>query len=380
MSLIAKPGDRNTGVGRYASMLEQGLMQRAIPFVRSNPIVLPLPQMWYSLALRAGIDVQTFLLNYPLLAAYPRANLYHITSQNLATLLLFRRPSGPTVVTVHDIIPYMVRKDPQLCVYRTAADRLFDRLAMVGLYKADALLADSHYTKRCMVAQLGISAERITVVYLGVDAQHFRPLTIPTEIYTHYDLPTQRRYLIYVGSEDPRKNLTTLLFALAQVRAWHIDVHLLKVGPAHFADERQKLVSLADELGLTESIHWLDAVPETDLPFLYNLATLCVMPSRYEGFGFPVLEAMACGTPVVAADASSLPELIGQSGILYTAYSPEACARAINYLLTNNQVAEALGYAARQRALTFNWGQTISNTLTVYAKAAQRDYTYSTPK
>ncbi|MFN8500896.1 glycosyltransferase family 4 protein [Kouleothrix sp.] len=279
-------------------------------------------------------------------ARYPRADVYHLTSQNLASLLLFRRPAGKVVVTVHDIIPYMLRADRQLSVYRGAADRLFDRMAMAGLKRADRLIAVSHYSKRSVVALLHIRADQIDVVHESVDHSRFRPLDVPAALRERYSLPAGRRYLIYVGSDDPRKNLATLLRALAELRQTQPDVELIKVGRAHFDAERARLRALAAELGLAGAIHWLDDVPERDLPLLYGLADLCVMPSLYEGFGFPVIEAMACGTPVVAANASSLPELLGDAGRLYEPRDVHALAEAIGELLGPGARREQL----RQRA------------------------------
>ena len=317
VALIAKPGGPNTGVGRYVAMMERGLSEAGLSVTRVAPSVPPLPHSVYRLLRHFKVDAQAFLNNYPVWGTYPHADVYHLASQNLASLLLFRRPRGRVVVTVHDIIPYMLRNDPQLCTYRTAADRLFDRLAMLGLRHADALIAVSHYTKRCVVEHLGIAPQRIDVIHEGIDHEQFRPLSVPDSVRERYRLPEDRRYLVYVGSEDPRKNLVTLVHALAEVRRTLPDIELIKVGRAHFEQERARLVTLATQLGVRDAIHFLDDVPESDLPLLYNLADVAVMPSLHEGFGFPVLEAMACGTPVVCANASSLPELVGDAAALF---------------------------------------------------------------
>lgn len=366
VALIAKPGGQHTGVGRYVHMLHQGLRQAGINAVRVAPTVPPLPDAGYRLLRRAGLDVRAFLLNFPIRAAYPHADVYHLTSQNLASLLLFRRPSGRVVVTVHDIIPYMLRNDRELCTYRTAADRLFDRLAMSGLKRADLLLADSHYTKRCLVEQLGIAPENIRVIYLGIDHERFCPRHVPPSLRERYSLPEDRRYVIYVGSEDPRKNLQTLVRALAELRHHLSDVELIKVGRAHFGAERQRLINLAVELNVLPAIHFLDDVPEDDLPLLYNLADVGVMPSLYEGFGFPVLEALACGTPVVATRATSIPEIAGAAALLVDDMEPERLAAALKQALTSRNVAPA---ARVQHASQFSWRATLAQTRDAYAWA-----------
>lgn len=368
VALIAKPGGAHTGVGRYTHMLHMGLEQSGSAVERVAPTIPPLPSFTYNFTERFGADVRTFLKNYPVWAKYPSADVYHLTSQNLASLLCFKRPPGKVVVTVHDIIPYMVRHNRQLNSYRTFADRVFDRMAMAGLRRADALIADSHYTKQCIVDQLGVSPEQIVVVYLGIDQQRFQPQPASTLIDARYGLRADRRYLLYVGSEDPRKNLATLIRALAAVRHVLPELELIKVGRAHFVQERERLLALASALGVRDAIHFLDDVSEADLPYLYSRADLCVMPSLYEGFGFPVLEAMACGTPVIAADASSLPELVGDAGLMFNTENTSVVhlAQAITRVLNDPGLRQTLKQRGRAHAATFNWPRTVQQTQNVY--------------
>ena len=366
--LVAKPGGPNTGVGRYVHMLQRGLQEVRVEVSRVAPIVPPFPAAGYAALSHARVDLRTFLTNYPVWAEYPTADIYHLTSQNLASLLVSRRPRGRVVVTVHDIIPFMLRGDAELSSYRTIADRIFDRLAMTGLKRADRIMSDSHYTKRCLIEQLGIPASRIDVVYLGIDHERFRPSLAPPSLYQRYGLAMDRSYLLYTGSEDPRKNLITLLQALARVRRERPDVHLIKVGRAHFDQQRTRLTDLADELGVRPAIHFLDEVPEEDLVLLYSLADICVMPSLYEGFGFPVLEAMACGTPVVCARAASLPELAGDAALLFDPGpdAADALAAAIRDILEHPEHRQELRHRGRQQASRFRWSTCARQTLAVY--------------
>ena len=368
VALIAKPGNTNTGVGRYTHTLQMELQAAGVVAQRIAPDVPPLPEVGYTLLRRAGLDARTFLMNYPLWARYPATDVYHLMSQNLASLLLFQRPRGNVVVTVHDIIPFMLRNNQQFGAYRSAAERFFDRLAMAGLRRADYLIADSHYTKHCLECHLNIAPERIQVVPLGIDHAQFQPVTVTAALRERHGLPEGHRYLISVGSEDPRKNLDTLIAALAAVRRTVPNVELIKVGRAHFIQERQKLIGLADQLGIRSAIHWLDDVPESDLAALYSLADVCAMPSLYEGFGFPVLESMACGTPVVCMNAASLPELIGAAGLLVP-NGPHAVAdfaAALLRLLCDEQASSALREAGYAQAARFQWAATASQMVDIY--------------
>lgn len=370
VALIAKPGGPNTGVGRYVHMLQHGLEANGQHTIRVAPLAPPLPAIGYTVLQRANIDLRTFLMNYPIWANYPVADVYHLTSQNLASLLLFRRPPGRVVVTVHDIIPYMLRHNKQLSTYRGAADQLFDRMAMRGLRRADHLIADSHYTKQCLIEHLGIVAERISVIYLGIDHECFRPQEVPLGIYDRYALSKNRRYLLYVGSEDPRKNLVTLLHALTKLRQHNAAIELIKVGKAHFTSERQRLCDLANKLGISAAIHFLDDVPEEDLALLYNLADICVMPSLYEGFGFPVLEAMACGTPVIAARAASLPELMGEAGLVFEPGNDAGkLLSALVQLLGDATLRQNVQVRGLQQVRKFSWASTTTQTCDVLLNA-----------
>jgi len=370
--LVAKPGAANTGVGRYVHMLQDGLRAADLDAVRVAPALPPLPRSVYASFQRARMDLRTFLLNYPIWITYPSADIYHLTSQNLASLLLFRRPKGRLIVTVHDIIPYIVRRNPRLRAYRGAADALFDRMAMAGLKRADCLIADSHFTKECVVRHLGIAPDRIVVVHLGVDHERFRPCAVPAALGRRYGLPEDRRYLIYVGSEDPRKNVSSLIQALAEVRRRMPGVELIKVGRAHFLQERARLCDLAEQLGVRAAIHFLDDVPEEDLPVLYSFADLCVMPSLYEGFGFPVLEALACGTPVVCAAAASLPEIAGDAALLFRPGPGEATrlADAIVRMLGQRDLYQSMRTRGLAHAATFVWERAVHQTLDVYGDQA----------
>jgi glycosyltransferase involved in cell wall biosynthesis len=346
----------HTGIGRYWRMLQGGLRSAGIDAVQVTPTMPPLPSAAYRLLALLGRDLDAFLTNYPLWCPYPPADIYHFGQQALASLLHIRRPRGKVVVTVHDIFPHMMRNDPWFS------------LAVSGLKRADHLIAISHYTKRCLVDHLDLRPESISVVHHGIDHERFRPLTPPPSIRETYGLPAGRRYLIYVGTEDPRKNLVTLVRALAQVRHELSEVELIKAGWSYCAEERQALRMLAAELGVLDAIHFLEDVPEDHLPGLYNLAELYVTPSQYEGFGFPLLEAMACGTPVVYADAGSLPEIAGSAGLAVPPGDPASLANGLLTLLRQPERQSAMELAGRERAAGFTWAASTESVLAAYGK------------
>lgn len=169
VALIVKPGHPDTGVGRYAVSLQAALENLGHKVSVVHP-TNPIPGWLRRLLKRwLRVDVEEFFNTYPLWARYPKAEIYHLTSQNLATLMLFCRPPGKTVVTVHDLIPWLTRDDPELWVYRSRLEAWIDRLALGSLRHADAILADSEYSCQSLLAQKGLEHLNVTTVWLGVD-------------------------------------------------------------------------------------------------------------------------------------------------------------------------------------------------------------------
>jgi glycosyltransferase involved in cell wall biosynthesis len=354
-----------TGIGRYDRRLRGGLSDGGLRVVQDAPKAPALPSVGYQLlrVLRRN--------KYPIWSSYPDADLYHLTSQDLASLLVFRRPKGAVVVTVHDIFAYMLRHRPDLLSFGPG-DRVWVHLAATGLKRADHLIAVSDYSKSCLVRHLRIPPEKITVVHLGVDNDHFRPQSVAAGVRERYSLPEGPRYLLYVGREDRRKNLSTLIRTLATVRRAIPTVELIKVGRPHQDAERAGLSELAARLGVQEAIHFLGDVPEHDLPQLYNLADAFVTPSLYEGFGLPVLEAMACGTPVVCPAAGSLPEIAGEAAVQVPPSDVDGLADALVTVLASPENRARLRRAGIRRARTFGWDATIRKTEEVYGRLLGR--------
>src|SRR5919109_4880226 len=354
------------GVGRYVAALRTGIGQAGFDVVGSTPALPSLP----SLAYRVLRLLRRY--NYPLWSSYPKADIYHLTTQELASLLVLRRPKGPVVVTVHDIFPYMLRHRPELLSF-LPGDRLYVHLAMAGLKRADHLITVSEHSKRCVVEHLGIAPHKITTIHEGVDCDRFRPLSVPAAIRERYGIPKGRRYLLYVGTEDRRKNLAVLVHALAKLRRRLPDVELVKVGPTDGGRERPPLLELATELGIGASIHFLDDVPEDDLPLLYNLADVYVTASPYEGFGFPMLEAMACGTPVVGAEAASHLEIAADAALLVPAGDVDTFADTVCALLESGEQQSLLRRSGQEQAARFTWATTIRKTADVYRQLIQAE-------
>lgn len=218
--------------------------------------------------------------------------------------------------------------------------------------RARILLADSEATRQDLIRLYGAQPQRIRVVYPAVD-ERFSPQALPGEAETirqTYHLPST--YLLYVGTLQPRKNLGVLIEALNHTRS---DVTLAVVGGVGWGGEAARLQSLVARLGLDSRVRFLGHAPNADLPALMRQATAVALPSLYEGFGMPLAEAMACGTPTLASNTSSLPEVVGEAGILLPPRDVAAWAAAIDHLWTSPSLREDLRGHGLSQARQFTW-------------------------
>jgi glycosyltransferase involved in cell wall biosynthesis len=268
------------------------------------------------------------------------------------------------VVTVHDAFPFVTPATS------TALERLIYRLWLpLALRRADAVITVSECSKRDILRYLPIQTEQVVVVPNAVSAS-YRPLTaeeIAPGLGRHGLEPG---YLLFVGSVEPRKNLLRLLEAFALARREANRARLVIVG-ARNAWIDSPVGAAVERLGLGDWVRFTGYVAEADLPALYNGAAGFAFPSLYEGFGLPVLEAMACGTPVVTSNVSSLPEVAGDAALLVDPCDTEALARSLQGLLTDADLRADLRERGLRRAALFSWGRTARETVEVYRKVRE---------
>ena len=264
-----------------------------------------------------------------------------------------------SVVTFHDMTFFLY---PEL---HTRAKRLFFPLAIrASARQADALTAVSESTRQDAIRVLGISPEKITTTQLGVDPA-FRPINdaaIKGKIAEKYDLP--ERFILYVGLLEPRKNLPMLIRAYKRLIDGGENFKLVLVG--RYGWMYEELLRQINNLDLEEMVHFTGYVSQEDLPLVYNLSSLFVYPTLYEGFGLPALEAMACGAPVITTDVSSLPEIVGEAGILVPVNNVEALYGAMIAVLGDEDLRRKMINKGIQRAAKFTWEQTAILTFQVY--------------
>ena len=270
------------------------------------------------------------------------------------------------VVTVHDLIPLIF------------SGRFFSKLheiyitAMLKniLKTARRVIAVSHNTKGDLVHFFRVPENRIRVIHEGV-SEHFRPVTDPgilEKVRSRYSLPQGQSFLLYVGVLKPHKNLRLLVATIKRLRReQRLRETLVIVGAkdARYAPEGRYLA----EIGSDEDLHYVERVEREDLPALYSSAKIFVMPSLYEGFGLPVLEAMACGTPVIAARRASLPEVAGEAALFFEPESGESLAEAVLKLTRDEALSKEMKARGELRARQFSWAKMTRETLDTYREA-----------
>jgi len=268
---------------------------------------------------------------------------------------------GPSVVTIHDLIHVRFAR------FHAPGAGLYARtMAGVAARRARVVIADSEATRRDVLELLGAPPEKVRVVPLGVAPSIARAGADAAERFLgERSLPG--RYVLYVGARKRHKNLELLLRAWACMRAEDRPLLVLS-GRAWAASDR--LASLARDLRLAESIRFSGALSdEHQLSCLYSGAALLVQPSLAEGFGLPPLEAMACGTPVLASDAGSLPEVLGDAAVHLPPRDPPAWAAEVSRLMRDEAARATLVARGRARAAQFTWERTAALTRAIYAEA-----------
>lgn len=292
---------------------------------------------------RAGIDV----IHYPFTIVNPKGLKI------------------PSVLTFHDM-------QEEFYPHFFTASELRRRKATykASVKEATRIIAISEYTKYCLVEIYGINNEKIDVIYEGCGPE-FRILNIhegAEKIKLKYGL--KKSFLYYPATTWPHKNHKTLLSALKLMKErYHFDGKLILTSIV--GQSGSEILKEIKRLGLDDMVNSLGHIPYAELPYLYNLARLLVFPSLFEGFGIPLVEAMACGCPVVCSNMTSIPEVVGDAGVLFNPTSPEEMAETIWSVWNDDEQRQKMRLMGLDRVKFFNWEYAAKQTLAVYKKAVK---------
>ena len=272
-------------------------------------------------------------------------------------------PGVPAVFTCHDLIPLLY---PQ---YFDPRQRLIFRFThQLALNSAQITIAVSHSTRHDLQRFFRVSPDRNVVIHEGVDG-HFKPSSRAEleRVRQYYALPA--RYVLYFGSNKPHKNVPRLIEAFAKlgIRDQGIGIGLVIAG--HWDERYPEAKQMVEQLNAKDIVRFIGPVKDDELPALYGGGEWFVYPSEYEGFGLPVLEAMACGVPVVCSNRSSLPEVAGDAALLCDPLDAAAIASALKRVLEDAALRFTLRQRALERAAQFTWERAAQLTKNAYQRA-----------
>jgi len=338
------------GIGRYVENLAAGM----VPLLRGDETLEILrPSL-------AGVSPFGLAQQWRVPPMLRGAAVYHSPYY-----LMPYRPGVPTVLTVYDLIPQLFPEGV------SARARLWFQLAMqLALRAADHVICISEATRRDLLAHYRVDPARVSAIPLAPAAQ-FRPQSVEEQQRVCAKFGLDGRFVLYVGINKPHKNLVRLVEAWAQLRADAV----LVIGGAWDARYPQVKARVA-ELGLGERVRFIGRVDDADLPGLYSACHLFVFPSLYEGFGLPVVEALACGAAVACAHTSSLPEVGGEAVAYFDPEDVGGMAEVLQRGMENRDWRLALsevegleiGRLGIERAAQFSWERTARETLAVYRR------------
>jgi glycosyltransferase involved in cell wall biosynthesis len=342
----------STGVGVYARALRAALATRPID-IRDWQYPLGEPGRPVTRLANGARLARWFCDEVDRRARREAVAVYHSTT-SLGPL----RARGPVVMTVHDATTLTMPLNTGV------ATRAFLRLfSVVAARRADAVIAPSRAAAAAIADEYRIPSSRIRVMPLGVDPR-FRSVTADDVARVRRGFGLKHPYVLFVGAEVPRKNVARLVEAFALIADAFPDVHLVLAGPANF---RSAAVNARiDQFRLGDRVRRLNEVPREDLPALYAGSACLAHVALCEGFGLPVAEAMAAGTPVVTSNCSSMPEVAGDAAICVDPLSVEDIAQGLSRMLRDSAVADTCRTRGRARSLMFDWSTTAQQTETLY--------------
>ena len=350
---------RHSGVGNYTAQLLAALIDRAdarqYVLLANRALNGEMPRGTLGQVGRRFPNRSAWMqFALPRDLAAVRPDVCHFTN-SLAPL----HTPCPMVITLHDMSLFVHAGLHPL------KSQLFVRPIIPAVARrAAAIITVSQHAKREIVAGLRVPPEKVHVIYEAA-APQYRVIDDTAElnrVRLRYGLT--RPFVLYVGTIEPRKNLTRLVTAFAQARRQYSDLELVLVGQLGW--KYAALLTASEDLNLGQAVRRLGYVPNEDLPALYNLARALAFPSLYEGFGLPVVEAMACGTPVLTSNGSSLVEIAANASYLIDPLDVNAIAHGLLCLATDNDLHSRLRAAGLARSAQFSWQHAAAETVRVY--------------
>ncbi len=286
-----------------------------------------------------------------------KIDLYHIPQNGIG---LNPDTSCKTIVTIHDLIPYIMPET----VGRGYLLKFLKEMPSI-IENSSGILTVSQHSKEDILRFFPIDPDKIYVTPLAADSKYTPLNKSKCKEYIKVKYGIDKPFLLYIGGFSKRKNVHGLITAFAKVVP-HLDKAFNLVIVGSYRDESQELVKLVSSLNMENHIKFTGFAPDEDMPIYYNACEAFVYPSIYEGFGLPPLEAMSCGTAVITSNTTSIPEVVKDNGLLVNPYSDSELQSAMETLVSDDSLREALQVRSLKRSAEFSWEKTAKITLDIY--------------
>jgi len=284
-----------------------------------------------------------------------KINLFHATS-----IVVPITTNCPLIVTIHDLIHEHYGFIP-------LHHRLFfNAIIKFSIERSKTVITVSQYVRQDIINRYDISPEKICAIHIGVDHQFANFSSSNIEIFK-IRKGLSEPFILFLGTIEIRKNIEGLLKSYARWYKREKKIPVLVIGGG-MGWQHQKIVQLVEKFGLENMVVFTGYIPQEELPYWYNAATFFVLPSLFEGFGIPILESMACGTPVITSNVTSMPEVAGDAAILVDPTNIEMLAHAMQLVANNPDLRQAMREKGFQQAAKFSWQKTAQETVAIYGK------------
>lgn len=326
---------------------------------------VPVDRSSSSLSVRIRKNYERFW-RFPRMVERQAADIFHIIEPCEAHIVYgLRKRAKPVIVTCHDLINFSYPSNLQTSVQLPIISTAFWKHSVKGMQYADHIVAVSSATAKDTTQILNIEPARISVIPNAVDAIFQpSPKTEVEAVRQKYGISPETICLLNVGAIHPRKNISNILIAIQTLQQRDLPFHLWKVG-ADFTDEQKKIIN---NQGLEKHISYLGKPDKSTLIQIYSAADMLLAPSLYEGFGMTILEAMACGTPVITSNVSAMPEVAGDAGVLVDPTNYQAIADAVCHLHKNPVYYQELVEKGLARVKSFTWERSAEKIAEIYEK------------
>lgn len=342
-----------SGIGNYSRILLNGL-PKLFPNIKTIPvsdeITIPRQQLRkvYSSRLKRLIWEQVELPNF--LSEYEVDILHNPMNYGIPI-----KKSSKVIVTIHDVIPLVLNG-----YLNTFAEKSYYKAVMnIAIIRSDKIITDSYFSRDEIIKHFSISPKKIEVVYLGC-GEEFKPISDQTRLdIVRNKFGLIRPFVMTIGGNEPRKNVNRLICAFQEIGE-KFGLDLVVVGGNWRGNE------VSPTIRNIKNVAFLGSVDQEELVCLYNLAELFVFPSLYEGFGLPILESMTCGTPVIASNTSSIPEVAGDAALLFDPLDQNNIVDLMRSILFSKGNKEELIAKGFERSTLFSWERTLKETMAIY--------------